>query len=218
MVKKTILEKIYAFFGIEKPKRELGYLLLSAMVLGLLIGGGATSIFLSQGAKSEVEAQFLDEGMAPPDSYPIEEKVILVDIRGAVKSPDVYEITEGSIVKELIELSGGLVKKVDSEWVDQNINYSLQLEDRQKIYIPFKAEVPAVNSEVETPGGGSSAVSGKVNINTGTKEELESLTGVGPSTAQKIIDGRPYKKIEDLLDVKGIGESTFEKLREYIRI
>ena len=141
-----------------------------------------------------------------------ETMTLFVDISGQVNSPGVYEIGEGKIVWDLVELAGGFSEKVDLEFVAKNINLSRKLVSEDKIYIPQKGEF--VDGSIG-PGSGQSE---RVNLNTASLEELDTLSGVGPSTAQKIIDSRPYKAIEDLKNVPGIGDARFEELKDKVTI
>lgn len=166
-----------------------------------------------------------------------------VDTSGAVKQPGVFCLPEGSMVIDAIGKAGGFTNTAAYRFISRRINLSQLLLDNQKIYIPFEdemecklvsflpqtKEVQAMISNsialtyptseldsTETETGGDSA--GCVNINTATAEELDSLSGIGEVMAKKIIEGRPYEKIEDLLNVSGIGESLFEKIKEEICI
>lgn len=144
---------------------------------------------------------------------------INVDIGGAVNEPGVYCVSTKEILDDLLEQAGGLTDKVCQKWVDRELNRSSLLEPNSKIYIPFEDDPECVENSEVTFGadvGDTSSTTGKVSINNASSSELESLSGVGPSTAAKIIEGRPYKKLEDLMNVKGIGEATFEKLKDQI--
>ncbi len=148
-----------------------------------------------------------------------------VDVTGAVRSPGVYTLPADSIVADAIAAAGGGTEDAALDL----INKAVPLQDGMQVFVPRRGEVSnpplLINPAGPTvePLGASNATSppgpGKrVNINTATAKELESLPGVGPAMAQRIIEGRPYNKIEDLLRVKGIGPATFEKLRDYVTV
>ena len=165
---------------------------------------------------------------------PVEEEKpkcpIRVDISGAVNVPSVYCFDEGSIIMDAISTSNGLKKGYAKEYLSRKINLSLPLRNNQKIYIPFEYDVDCKlqefsviakdvednfnNTETNTDVGNEGTAC--VNINTATKEQLTTLNGVGDSTAQKIIDGRPYTQITDLLNVSGIGQATLDKFKDKI--
>lgn len=140
--------------------------------------------------------------------------ITFVNIEGAVAAPGVYELEKGSRVVDLIENAGGILAGADKGWVSKNINKAQVLPDGAKIYIPFDGEVVTSG----TSNSNTSMVSGasSININVASQSELETLPGVGEKTAEKIIESRPYSKIEDLREKNIVGESTFEKIRETI--
>ena len=166
--------------------------------------------------------------------------VIYIDVAGAVTNPGVITISPESRVFEAIEAAGGLTKDANTN----SINRAAMLIDGEKIYIPTNEEVKNAsasddsfgNSESVSSGGTSNSSSGssnssagnstnssgKININSADSITLQQLNGVGPSTAQKIIDYRSsngkFKKIEDIKNISGIGEKTFEKLKNHITV
>lgn len=131
-------------------------------------------------------------------------------ISGAVENPGVYSIEKNSRVSHLIEMAGGFKSDVDSNYIDQSQNLAKLVEDGEHIYIPYSfGQIEGVKSNTKNT---------LINLNTASKSELESLPGVGPSTAEKIISGRPYSSIEDLLDISGIGESKFDSIKKLISV
>ena len=175
---------------------------------------------------------------------PLEKITIVVDIEGAVVSPGVFYLEEDSRVNDAVLKAGGLTEDADTRWV----NLAAKLSDGDKVYIPKKEE--NINDTQNTPGaqnssrptnpvgiitqsttGGSASVdanasatsnekNGLININTATSAQLQTLSGIGPVTAQKIIDYREnvgkFSKIEDIMRVSGIGVKTFESLKDKI--
>jgi competence protein ComEA len=136
---------------------------------------------------------------------------IEVYVTGAVLKPDVYTLTTGSIVKDLITAAGGATADADLE----AINLAQRLTDQLHIHVPRKGEV------VPTPNSGS--VSGAlININTADEKQLDMLPGIGPSIARAIIEYQmsngPFKKIEDLKNVPRIGDALFEKIKGLITV
>ena len=133
-------------------------------------------------------------------------------ISGQVKKPGVYEVQDGMKIIDLISLAGGFTDEVDSEFVSKEINLSELLKDEQKIYIP------SINESAEGKTTSSQNPMSSVNINSASLEELDSLSGIGPATAQKIIEARPFEKIEDIMNVSGIGESKFNQIKDFITV
>jgi competence protein ComEA len=137
-----------------------------------------------------------------------------VYVSGAVHQPDVYELPAGCIVKDAVEAAGGPTDSADLD----GVNLAVELRDQQQVYVPRRGEtVPMLPSSA-----GVGAVSGPVNINIAIAAELETLPGIGPKTADAIVEYReangPFQTIEDIMDVPGIGEGTFEKIKDGITV
>ena len=156
-----------------------------------------------------------------------------VDIKGSVKKPGVYRVSDGMIVNDLINKAGGLTKNAYTK----NINLASKLKEGMVVYIYSKSEINKTNTtnkiindvtcttEVikyeDNTITTTTEVSGLLNINTATKEQLMTLTGIGESKAIAIIDYRnktPFNKIEDIMNISGIGESAFAKIKDSITV
>lgn len=146
--------------------------------------------------------------------------IIIVHITGEVKKQGIIEIEEGARIANIIDKAGGVTEEADLS----KINLAYQVEDGQKIYIPNKKDIE--NIEYITDDAGEKVVDNdankteKININTSSQTELETLSGIGPSTALKIIEYREengkFKTIEDIKNVTGIGDAKFENIKESI--
>lgn len=139
---------------------------------------------------------------------------VFVDVSGCVKHPGVYEVTSTSRVFEVIEKAGGVTKDADTS----SINQAEPVTDGQKINVPDKKSgSPAQGNSASAEQQSSD---GKVSINTADSEELQKIPGVGPVTAENIISYREsngsFKSIDDIKNVSGIGEKTFEKMKSTI--
>ncbi|GGB28888.1 competence protein ComEA [Lentibacillus populi] len=143
-----------------------------------------------------------------------ENQLVMVDIKGEVLRPGVYEISGDARVNEVIELAGGFSKEADQTMV----NLAQKVQDEMVIAIPKLGEAPSNT----TAASGQADGNGKVNLNYATQEEMETLNGIGPSKAQAIIQYREengfFQTVEDLLNVSGIGEKTVENLRDDIQV
>lgn len=148
-----------------------------------------------------------------------------VYITGAVNYPAVYELPVGSIVADVVSAAGNFTEDAASEM----INLALPLSDGMQVHVPTllpeNAEAQAPSRSLATPALLSAAVETGpklVNINTADAEELDTLPGVGPATAQSIIDHRqtngPFLTIEEILEVSGIGPAKFEQMKELITV
>ena len=174
-----------------------------------------------------------------------ENTIIMVHIAGAIKKEGVYELKEGDRIIDAINMAEGVTEEADTS----QINMAYKLEDGMKIYIPKKGEnvenieimqntktnqnnelIQNSGKETNSKTNSSNSInSKKININTASIEELDTLPGIGEATAQKIIDYRKENydisslekdilnlKIEDLKEVSGIGDSKFEKIKDRI--
>lgn len=190
--------------------------------------------------ESEItEKETKDDGKAKSQT----EKV-LVDVKGEINTPGVYELTSNNTVIDAINKAGGLTKNSDTS----NINLSKKLENEMVIIVYSKSEIQKMeepkiecppcndacikeddekakldNSENgETSSEENSQINGKININTATSEQLQTLDGIGESKAKAIIDYREkngnFKTIEDLKNVSGIGDSVYEKIKNNITV
>ncbi|EOT28901.1 helix-hairpin-helix domain-containing protein [Enterococcus saccharolyticus] len=143
---------------------------------------------------------------------------IVVDIKGEVKKPGVYELEPGARVEEIVLLAGGFTDKAE----ERQLNLAEKLTDQQMIYVPNKEEAKDLPIPTVTTASEGSSPMNIVNINTATLTELQTLTGIGPSKAQAIIDYREengnFKSIAELQEVNGFGEKTVEKLKESITV
>jgi competence protein ComEA len=150
----------------------------------------------------------------------IREKMI-IDVKGAVVKPGVYEASQGERVTDIVNKAGGLLDSADQN----QINFAMKVTDEMVLYIPSVGE----ESGKVVSGGisGTSTLSteqeeGKVNLNEATETDLQTLPGIGPSKAAAIIEYREtiglFKTIEDLKEISGIGEKTFEKLKDHISV
>lgn len=144
------------------------------------------------------------------------DKRIVVEIKGEVKKPDVYMLDENSIIKDLIEMAGGLTENADLS----NINRAKKLQDHDLIYITNKNEVVNGIQNPNQSNNNDENVNKKVNINNATLEELKTIKGVGDAKAKSIIEYREqnggFKTIEDIKNVTGIGDKMFETIKEQI--
>ncbi len=177
----------------------------------------------------ETEEEQTEENTNDTDTSETEEiieeiKYIIVHITGAVKEEGIVEVEEGSRISDVIETAGGITEDADLS----KINLAYIVQDGQKIYVPSINDEEEVANITEDAGENviksdeSSIKEGKVNINTASQTELETLNGIGPSTALKIINYRnengTFKNIEDIKNVPGIGDAKFEKIKENIKV
>lgn len=144
--------------------------------------------------------------------------VLVVHVAGAVQNPGICELSVGDRVNDAIEACGGFLDDAQTD----ALNLARVLSDGEQIVVPSLSDATdtEASSDASAASGSTSIINGKVNINTASAEELDTLPGVGPSTAQKIIDEReangPFSSIEDLKRVSGIGDKKYSSLADSI--
>lgn len=154
-----------------------------------------------------------------------EEDIMAVHVTGEVKKPGVVKVKEGSRIEDIIEAAGGLTENADTT----NINLAYMVEDGMKIRIPSSNEEDIEENYISVDSGKRVIMSDEsnnssliVNINTANETELEQLPGIGPSISSKIVDYRnqngKFKNIEDIKNVTGIGDSKYEKIKDFIKV
>lgn len=191
-------------------ERYRGYILIT--LINVIILGGVV-VLLRRPAQPTFIVTSTPATVTPlPTPTP---RPLQVYVSGAVAHPDVYALPAESIIKEAIDAAGGATSEADLD----RINLALSLADGQHIYVPRQGEEnPPVSLPTEPSGTASVEAGGKININTASQSELETLSGIGPSKAEGIIENRPYDSIEDIKKVPGIGEGTFKKIQDLITV
>ena len=192
--------------------------------LGLLVGG----FFLLKPApqtpvketnlQAEVTAVSKDSSTEKEvKEEPVEQDLITVDVKGAVKSPGIYDLPVGSRVNDAVQKAGGLTEQADSK----SLNLAQKVSDEALVYVPTKGE----ESSSQQAGSGapsSTSKDKKVNLNKASLEELKKVKGLGGKRAQDIIDHREsngkFKSVDELKKVSGIGAKTIEKLKDYVTV
>lgn len=209
-------------------KQQLVILLL----VGVILFGGGYRL-------AQMKERAAEEGKPALEAASDKAKDLLVHVAGAVAKPGVYQLPHGSRVIDAVNQAGPAAEaELDS------LKLASPVTDGQTIYVPSKSSTQAGStaagssqgSPVSSAGTGRNAftsqtgvkpsgtatVTGLVNINTADQSQLDTLPGVGPSLAQRIIQYReingPFKAIEDLKDVSGIGDKNFEKLKDRITV
>lgn len=154
----------------------------------------------------------------------LEKNKIVVEIKGEVARPDVYQLEEGSIIKDLIDMAGGVTEEADLSCInraEELINHELiiigNINDETESSVVQNSSVSSGNST-----DNDSKSSTLININTADLEQLKKITGIGDIKAQSIIDYREanggFKSLEELKNVDGIGDKTFEKIKNEITL
>ncbi|HJE15643.1 MAG TPA: helix-hairpin-helix domain-containing protein [Lapidilactobacillus dextrinicus] len=143
---------------------------------------------------------------------------IYVEIKGSVAQPNVYQVAADARINDLVKLAGGLTKDADS----RQINLAQPLQDGMSIYVPKKGEDLLVQEQTDPPvtssAIGEAGVPNKINLNQADATQLQQVSGIGPKKAADIIDYRqkdgPFKSVDELTNVNGIGEKTLANIRD----
>ena len=145
---------------------------------------------------------------------------VVVDVSGAVAHPGLYRLPAGARVGDAIAAAGGYGSSVDAALADRDLNLAAIVRDGDKVRVPVRGEAPAAAGQA-APGGAGGAGGSLVDLNHASAEELDTLPGVGPATAAKIIAAReeqPFTSIDDLATRKVVGSATLEKLRALVTV
>lgn len=224
--------KLWALQNKDKIKTVALPILVIAAVLFFWFSGKGDDASLTDGEPAASEVQMQEEGRADGGEAAKEVSAaagkIFVDIGGEVAAPGVYEVTEGTRLFEVINRAGGLTEEADIDV----INRAETVYDGQKILIASYEETKngknsAGTSSGQTAGNGAGSAQDadntdgeKVNINTADSAELQSIPGIGPSKADRIIEYRNmqgrFNTIDDIKNISGIGNKTFESIKKYI--
>lgn len=147
-------------------------------------------------------------------------QTITIDIEGALVNPGVYQLPADSRVEDAITIAGGLTSQADTARIAKTVNRATRLIDGAKLYFPKLGEIRTAPQSSYGIGSESNegGLSSLININTASLSELDTLPGVGPVTAQKIIDNRPYQTIEELATKHSVTQSVFEKMKGKITL
>lgn len=178
-----------------------------------LVAGGLIGFFTPHPAGPPIDVLTPDPTATPsptPTPGPLR-----VYVCGAVESPAVYALPPGSLVEDAVAAAGGPTPDADLD----RINLAQELVDQQQVAVPRAGDVADPAPAPEEP---PTPQARPVNLNTATAAQLEALPQIGPATAQDIVDYRetygPFETVEEILEIPGIGPSTFEQIRDLITV
>lgn len=210
--------------GIEPGILRTAALIIAAVALaaGAFVmaasssSGDGVSLDAVGGAPFDTGASARPVGSAMTDGA----AVVVVEAAGAVARPGVFRLPSGSRVADLLAAAGGYGPRVDTARVDRELNLAAQLKDGDRIRVPSRDEPDATPDPVGAPDV-PGAPSARIDLNRATASELDTLPGIGPVTAAKIIAAReeaPFASVDDLRTRKILGEKTFERLRDLVMV
>lgn len=213
--KNKFLEELKEFIENKKNKIKIVAVpvLVIAAVLFFWLNSGSDEIKIDEGNSSAIE----EDGVFQQEVNSTQSH-LYVDIGGEVMKPGVYEVSDGTRLFEVIDKAGGLTEDADID----GINRAETVQDRQKIMIGRHGENPDENRDSYSANNVTDSGEGKVNINTADAAALQTIPGIGPSKADRIIEYREsegkFNEIDDIKNISGIGNKTFESIKEYITV
>jgi competence protein ComEA len=200
--------------SIEKlTGRRVVVAIVALAAVGLLGGYG-----VAMRAKPKAERIALSSSPGPAGASKLNARLIYVHVGGAVHRPGLYEVPDGSRVFDAVQAAGGATDQADLD----SLNLASKVKDGDKILVPARVEPGADPPPGGAAAGGGASAGGLINLNSATLEQLDSLPGVGPSTAQKIIDYRTqhggFRSVDELMEVPGIGPAKFAELKDQVTV
>ena len=197
-------------------KLVLTFLIVFVLVIFLIVRK-KDNVYASNDIIEETEVEEVEIDNNIEEEIKEELPKIKVDIKGEVNNPGVYELELGNRIIDVVNLSGGLTKKA----VTKEVNLSKKIYDEMVIIIPDTESTCIVTPKYSVEEEGTNEVNGLININTASKEQLLNITGIGESKANAIIEYRSKNKfntIEDIMNIQGIKESLFNKIKDEITV
>ena len=166
-------------------------------VLGVLVGAAliGSEVFWSKVDMTQPDVQVFSATVSAE---------LVVDVSGEVVRPGVYKLPVGSRIEDALRVAEGLTVGADTNYIEKYLNRAAKVSDGQKLYIPSKSA--------------SSVQDNRININSASQGELEGLPGIGPVTAGKIMAGRPYQNVSDLVEKKIVGEKLYDQIKDMVSV
>lgn len=191
------------------PRLAVGFRAVGVLALAAVCVAVAVTVFTPRGTSRSVAA-------APTSAVtaaPADGDALFVHVTGAVSHPGLYEVSDGARVLDVIAAAGGFAPEAERD----GVNLARKVSDGEQVHVPAIGEVivPDTPGQAAPPGG-------KVNLNTASEAELETLPRVGPATAARIVKWResngPFRSVDELLEVTGIGEKTLDGFRDAVTV
>lgn len=193
--------------------KQFGVLILIGIVGAGLLGYGIWGVIAPEKATVEI----IKNGSQTTTHSLVVESEIVIEVAGAVEKPGVYRLQKGSRIGDVLVLAGGVSENADREWVSKTMNLAEVVKDGGKVYIPLYRETPS-QSNGKGVTLGESQSQGKININTASAGELDSLEGIGEVRAQAIVTNRPYANTQEIVEKAKIPQSVYEKIKDSITV
>ena len=216
----------------DPASRNVPWVAIGVVVVAVVVAAVALLLTSRSGASIEVDgavgdaASTVEAGSRVPGAS-ASAGPLVVEVGGAVVKPGVYRLPAGSRVGDAVTAAGGFGPRVDAALADRQLNLAAPLRDGDEVHVPVRGEVtsaPGGGGGAAGGGGGSSGSggsSGPIDLNRATAEQLDTLPGIGPVTAAKIIAAReeqPFTSVDDLGTRKVLGAATLDKIRALVTV
>jgi competence protein ComEA len=200
------------FFNFQEIWEKNKIVVIFGLIGLILVGVGVLTRLLIHQKEPEIQ-------IVSSEEQKTQEK-IFVHLEGAVEKPGVYELAPESRLNDLLILAGGLSAQADREWAEKNLNLAQKLADGAKIYIPKVGEMADYSLRPLGEKGkvAGANVGGKINLNTASVSQLDSLWGIGEKRAADIVNNRPYQTTEELITKAKIPKNVYEKIKDEISV
>ena len=211
--------------------RTVPWVAIGVVLVAVVVAAVALLLTSRSGASIEVDGAVGDaastvEASSRGPGASASASPLVVEVGGAVVKPGVYRLPAGSRVGDAVAAAGGFGPRVDATLADQQLNLAAPLRDGDEVHVPVRGEVtsaPGAGGDAPAGGGGSGSggSSGPIDLNRATAEQLDTLPGIGPVTAAKIIAAReeqPFASVDDLGTRKVLGAATLDKIRPLVTV
>jgi len=219
-----MFENNLTLLQIKSVWQQWRFKLAGSQLLALLIGLGGLVLSLNGFYQFKVVA---DEARVVTCDSPVlgttksnstSLGTIQIDVAGAVAKPGLYQLNLNDRVAQAVAAAGGFTSQADKSFVAKTLNLAQVLTDEEKVYIPFANEFKTVAEETNSSILAATSNSQLVSINQASLDELDSLPGIGEKRAQDIIAGRPYQKLDQLVDQDILTEGIFTQIKEFLQL
>ncbi len=228
----NLLERFHQIYKKDEHKRLLDFVRTARLPIVIFAICMLVGLYFSYKSITLIAA--FSQNSRVPTSYPkeiptpLKDEPIYIDLSGSVSKPQTYSVSKGTRLFKLIEIAGGLSPEADRSYIQRNYNFSVILNDQQKIHIPsiyevrdgyftekrrlVSLDIASSPDRVMDANDSTSDSASRISLNSANLETLKSLPGVGDVTAQRIIAGRPFDAVSNILDRGIVKKSVYDDI------